>query len=169
MIGFRRAHVNDILQIQKIEDEYYEGFRCPEETLKSWIKQLSENFILAEENKKVLGFIFFEYINEIKAIPFVHELEHKANGKYVYISEVGILDEFCNSDILQNLFEKAMKKSKDNGCKLIIWLTGSKSKHDKIEANILLNNGFRKKENAKHWEAYPNFFVDDHYIWTKNL
>lgn len=167
MVNFRSAKLQDIKQIQKIEKEYYEDFSCPEETLKNWIQKLSENFIVAEIGEKISGFIFFEYLNKLKNIPFVHKLEHKSNGKYVYISEVGISDEFQNSDILQKLFDKLIKKSKKDGCKMVIWLTGSKSKHDKIESKILLNNNFRKKENVKHWEVYPNYFVDDHHIWIK--
>jgi len=52
---------------------------------------------------------------------------------------------------------------------MVIWLTGSKNKHDKIEAKLLLGNAFKKKETVKHWEAYPNYFVDDHYIWIKEI
>jgi N-acetylglutamate synthase-like GNAT family acetyltransferase len=169
MITFRSTNLQDIEQIQQIEKEYYEGFMCPEDILKSWIKELPENFIVAEEDKKILGFIFFEYLNEIKTIPFVHKLEHKPNGKYVYISEVGISKRSDDSDILQRLFEKVIEKSKKDARRLIVWLTGSKSKHDKIETNILISNQFTKKENVKNWEAYPNFFVDDHYLWIKKI
>lgn len=169
MANFRSAKLQDIKQIQKIEKEYYEGFSCPEETLKKWIRNLSENFIVAEIDNRIAGFLFFEYLDKVKAIPFVHKLEHKIKGKYVYISEVGILDEFQNSDILQKLFGKLIEKSKNDGCEMVIWLTGSKSKHNKIESKILLNNNFAKKENVKHWEAYPNYFVDDHHIWIKKI
>ena len=48
-------------------------------------------------------------------------------------------------------------------------ITGTKSKHDKIESKILLNNKFVKGENVKNWEAYPDHFIDDHYIWTKDI
>ncbi len=156
-------------QIQKIEKEYYEGFSCPEETLKNWIQNLHENFIVAQANNKIVGFIFFEYLTEIRALPFVHELKHNPDGKYVYISEIGFLDKFQDSDIPQKLFNKLIGKSKKDGCKMLVWLTGSKSKHDKTESGILLDNHFTKKQNVKHWEAYHNYFVDDHYIWTKEI
>ena len=169
MVNFRSAKLQDIKQIQQIEKEYYEGFNCPEDTLKNWIKNLPENFIVAEIDYRIVGFVFFEYLDEIKAIPFIHKLEHNPSGKYVYISEVGILDEFQNSDILQKLLDKIIEKSKKDGCKMVIWLTGSKRKHDKIESKILLANGFIKKQNVKHWEAYRGYFVDDHYIWTKEI
>ena len=169
MVNIRPAKLEDIKQIQEIEKEYYEGFNCPEETLKNWIQNLSENFIVAEENNRIVGFIFFEYLNKIKAIPFVHHFENNKNRKYAYISEVGILDRYIPSEVLQELFNKLLEKAKKDECKSLIWLTGSKSKHDKVESNILLNNNFSKKENIKHWEAYPNFFIDDHYIWLKQI
>ncbi|VVB61064.1 Acetyltransferase (GNAT) family protein [uncultured archaeon] len=169
MVILRQAKLRDIEQIQQVEKEYYEGFNCPRKTLELWIEKLPENFIIAEEGDQIIAFIFFEYFNEIKAVPFIHEPEHYADGKYVYISEIGIVDEFRGSDILHKLLDRVIEKSKNDGCKAIIWLTGSKSKHDKIEANILRSNKFTRKKNIKHWEAYPNYFVDDHYIWIKDL
>ena len=169
MTNIRSAKLKDIKQIQKIEKEYYEGFKCPIEILKNWIGNLNENFMVAEEGKKIIGFIFFEYLNEIKAIPFVHKLEHKKNGKFVYISEIGILNEFQDSNILQQLFNQLLDKAKQDDCKSIIWLTGSKHKHDEIESEILRDNNFIKKENVKNWEAYPNYYVNNHYIWTKQI
>lgn len=168
MVILRQAEIKDINQIQRVEREYYEGFNCPLETLKSWIKELPENFIVAEENGSIVGFIFFEYIDSIKAIPFIHKIEQKT-GKYVYISEVGVSDNFQNSDVLQRLFDKVFEKSKNKGCKAIIWLTGYKGKHDKLETVVLQNNGFHKKENVKHWEYCPNKFTDDHFIWVKEI
>jgi N-acetylglutamate synthase-like GNAT family acetyltransferase len=169
MVKFRTAELEDIKQIQEIEKEYYEGFNCPEDILKNWIDNLSENFIVADRDHNIIGFIFFEYLERIKAIPFTHKLEHSKKGKYVYISEIGILDEFHDSDVLQKLLDRLIKKSKKDGCETVIWLTGSKKKHDKIEQKILLNNGFVKKENIKNWEVYPDYFVDDHYIWIKEI
>lgn len=169
MINIRTAKLDDIEQIQKIEKEYYEGFNCPEETLINWIQNLSENFIVLEDDHKVIAFIFFEYLNKIKAIPFVHQSVNKKNGKYAYVSDVGISDKYANTEVLQKLFDKLVEKARKDGCKMLIWLTGSKNKHDEIESNILAKNGFSKKNNIKSWEAHPNFFVDDHYIWTKPI
>lgn len=169
MINFRSTRLQDLGQIQQIEKEYYEGFSCPEEILKSWLEQLSDNFIVAEENGKIIAFIFSEYLDEIKAIPFIHALEHRENGKFVYISEIGILDEYRNTDALQQLFDKLIEKSKRDNCEKIIWLTGQKQKHDKIETNLLLKNNFTKTKNIKNWEAYPDHFVDDHWLWEKQL
>lgn len=169
MINFRAAKLGDIKQIQEIEKEYYEGFSCPKETLKSWIKQLPKHFIVAEENRKIVGFIFFEYFNEIKAVPFTHQLVHKERGKFVYVSEIGILDEYQKTNAPQQLFKKLIEKVKKDNCEKVIWLAGQKNKHDQIEINLLLRNGFTKTKNIKHWEVYPNHFVNDHWLWEKQL
>ncbi len=169
MLNLRHAGAQDIEQIRQIERDYYEGLTCPQEMLNSWIRALPENFIVAEENAGLIGFIFFEYLERIKAIPFVHKLEHKKNGVYVYVSEMGIADEYQDSDVLQKLFDKLVEKSKNDGCKTVVWVTGSMSKHDKLELEILVKNGFSKKEQARHWESYPGSFVDDHFIWTKEI
>lgn len=165
MINFRSATTKDIKQIQQIEKEYYEGFSCPKEVLKSWIKKLPKNFIVAEENGNIMGFIFFEYFNEIRIPPFVHRLENRTNGEIAYVSEIAALDKFKN--ILQKLFNELVNEVKKNKCKKIIWLTGCKSRHDKTETNLLLKNNFTKNKNIKNWEAYPNHFVSDHWIWEK--
>lgn len=130
---------------------------------------MSENFIVAEENGKIIGFIFFEYLDQIQAIPFVHELMHKRNGKFAYISEVGILDKYRDMGILQQLFKKLVEKARKDNCEKIIWLTGQEHKHDKIEINLLLQNSFTKTKNIQKWEAHPGHFVDDHWIWEKQL
>ncbi len=169
MLNLRQARPQDIEQIHQMERDYYEGFTCPQEMLNSWIRALPENFIVAEENGRMAGFVFFEYLDEIKALSFVHESEHKKNGRFVYVSDVGIDDEFKNTDVLQKLFDKLIEKSKNDGCKTVVWLTGSKSAHDRIESKFLEKNGFTKHENVKRWEAYPGLFVDDHFIWTKEI
>lgn len=167
MTNLRPAKIDDIEQIQQIEKEYYEVFSCPREILKNWIEYLPENFIVADKNGKIAGFIFFETINKVKAIPFIHKVENKKKGKFIYISEVGILGR--NTNILQKLLDTVIKKSKKDECKKIIWLTGQKNNHDVIEINLLLKNGFKKVKNVKKWEAYPNHFVSDHWIWEKPI
>lgn len=170
MLNLRHAGPQDIEQIRQMEMGYYGGIACPDETLKNWIQNLSENFIVAEENAGLVGFIFFEYLDEIKALPFVHESEHKKTGTVVYVSDMGIADEYQNSTgVLQKLFDKLVEKSRSDGCKIVVWVTGSKSTHDKIESKFLEKNGFAKRENVKRWEAYPGLLVDDHFIWTKEI
>jgi hypothetical protein len=169
MIKFRNARAGDIFQIMEIEKEYYEGYSCPENIIRDWIKNLSKNFIIAELENMIVGFIFFEYTNEFKAFPFVHNLLHKKGAKYVYVSDIGILNEFKNSDVLQKLFSELIKRSKKDKCKSIIWITGTKLSHDKIESKLLFNNNFVKEDKIMNWEAYPNHFVNDHYIWTREL
>ena len=161
--------MQDIADIQAIEKQYYDGFSCPEANLKQWVEKLSKNFFVAVSDNYVVAFLFFEYLDEIKAIPFVHEIEHSANGKYVYVSEVGILDEFTKSDILQTLFDAMKRKATSANCEGIVWLTGSKNKHDQLEQSILAGNSFVKKESVQNWEACPNHYVNDHYIWYLDI
>jgi len=37
---------------------------------------------------------------------------------------VGVLDEFTESKVPQNLIERVIEKSKIDGCKDLLWLTG---------------------------------------------
>ena len=161
--------MQDIVAIQQIEREYYEGFSCPQDILKFWIASLSDNFLVAEEKNCVIAFLFFEYLNKVKAIPFVHKLEHRSNGKYVYVSEVGVSDEYLETSALQTLFDNMKRKATSDNCKGIVWLTGSKSKHDKIEKGILADNLFKKQKRVEDWEAYPGYCVSDHFIWYKDI
>lgn len=167
MIKIRQATLKDIEQIQKIEKEYYEGYNIPKQTLKSWISELSDNFLVAEKEDKIIGMIFFEYLITAKSLPFIHELEHNKNGKYVYISEIGALSD--EKDILQQLLDEMIGRVKKDNCQKILWLTGEHLKDDKIEIEFLVKNGFEKGENVKQWEAYPGLFLDDHSVWEKTI
>jgi N-acetylglutamate synthase-like GNAT family acetyltransferase len=167
MLVFRSAKLGDIEDIQRIEREYYEGFSCSKHELINWIGNLSENFIVAEKDLKIIGFIFFEYLDEIKAIPFIHKLEHKKKGKYAYLSEIGVFDN--HEEVLQQLFERMIEKAKKDGCEKVIWLTGQKHKHDKIETNILIKNKFIKLKQISKWEAFPDHYVSDHWLYKKVL
>lgn len=126
-------------------------------------KNLSENFFIAENGNRIVAFIFFEFSKEIKAIPFIHKPKNKI-GKYIYVSEVGVLDEFVGSVILQNLFDIMKTKAANAKCRGIIWLTGSKNKHDMLEQKFLVKNCFVKKDAVINWEAYPEYYVNDHYL-----
>jgi len=168
MIKVRTANLLDISEIQRIEKEYYNGFNCPYETLKNWIEK-SENFIVAEVDKEIAGFVFFEYLSEIKDLPFVHEFEYFKDGKFAYISEIGVLKKFQDFEVLQKLFEFAVSKIKIDGKKVVIWLTGEKMKHDKIEKKLLIKNNFEEFKKVTSWECFPGVFVHDHALWIKKL
>ena len=170
MMRIRPAKIQDIKAIQEIEQQYYEGFSCPTDVLEKWIQNSTGNFLVAEDsNNRVVAFLFFEYLDEIRAIPFIHEPTHSENDKYAYISEVGVLDRYLKSEILQTLFDSMKRKTTLDDCHGIVWLTGSKRKHDQTEQNILADNSFVKQEQIKDWEAYPNHHVNDHYLWYKNI
>ncbi|UCG95016.1 MAG: hypothetical protein JSV92_03135 [archaeon] len=166
MFIFRPAQLQDIEGIQNVEKKFYEGYVCPKGIIKSWIKNLSENFIVAERNGKIFGFIFFEYLDKREALPFVHEIEHKKNGKYAYVSDVGVLGK--NTVLLQELLYRLIEKSKKDGCLELVWITGSpEDRWHKLEVELLLKNGFEKKEKIEKWDAYPGHFVSNHYLWIK--
>ncbi|MCX6814322.1 MAG: hypothetical protein NTY20_01560 [Candidatus Aenigmarchaeota archaeon] len=164
MIRIRPAKPSDIMGIQEIERSYYEGFSCPDSIMESWIS--TGRFLLTEESGKILGFMFFEYVNKAEALPFIHKPLGNSRGKYCYISEVGTSG---RPGVLEGLMESVIRKSKGNGCNVVIWLTGSKSRHDRIESDFLLKESFMKISNVRHWEAYPGHFVHDHHIWMKKI
>jgi len=154
----------DIKDIQTIEKEYYEGFSCPKDILGRWIK--TKNFLLAKNKKdNSVAFLFFEEIKTIKALPFIHKLCDEP-GSYLYISEVGILNKYIDTNILELLFKELLKRNKRK--KGVVWVTGSKSKHDKVELGFKKLD-FKKIKKVEKWEAYPNHFVKDHWIWFKKI
>lgn len=160
----REATLNDTEGIQLVEKDYYEGFSCDEHTLKSWIK--TGNFFVAEENNEIIGFIYFEFLDNVLALPFVHK-PITGEGKYVYVSEIGVI----NKDIklMQKLFDFMLKIVKEKDCRAVVWVTGGKSKHDMLELEIIKNNHFIKKEKVTNWECYPGKFVSDHWIYLKEI
>lgn len=160
----RKATPNDIKEIQLVEQDYYKGFVCDKKTLESWIR--TENFFVAEENNKIIGFIFFEFLNEIKALPFIHKPINK-EGKCAYVSEISVINQ--NIKLMQDLFDFMLKIVKERGCRALMWVTGGKSKHDKLELEIIKNNSFVKGKNVVNWECYPGKFVSDHWIYIKEL
>ncbi|MBL7169546.1 MAG: GNAT family N-acetyltransferase [Candidatus Aenigmarchaeota archaeon] len=167
----RNAKLVDVKKIQDLENEYYGGFSVSLDILENWIEGLSENFFIAEENDGILGCIFFEYLNSVKSVPYVHKLVHDKNGKYGYVSEILIKDELKNTDLGQKLFDKMLEKCKNDGMKGVIWLTGPPEEigHDMIENQLITKNDFKRIRRVKKWEATPNFFIDDHWIWIKEL
>ena len=158
----RKANVSDSKQIIELEKEYYEGYSTSEGVLAKWIE--NGNFFVMEENYKILGSIYFEFLNEIKDLPWYHE-PIKGLGKYVYISEIAI----DSKDKIPILFSEVLKVAEGNDCEAIIWLTGEKSNHDKIEQGFLKANGFKITKKVENWECVPEYFVHDHSLWVKTL
>lgn len=113
----RKAALNDIKRVQLIEKDYYEGFSCDENILKLWIK--TNNFFVAEENNKILGFMFFEFLDEVKDLPFIHEPVNE-KGKYVYVSEIAVINN--NIKLMQDLFDFMLKLLKRRVV-AVIWVT----------------------------------------------
>jgi len=158
----RKAEVIDPKSIIELEKEYYDKYSISEDLLLKWIK--NGNFYVAEENSKIIGSIYFEFLDEIKDLPWCHE-PIAGLGKYIYISEVAAE----SGEINPALFDEVLKAGRENNCEGIVWLTGVKSNHDKIEQKFLKSNGFEKYKDVDNWECSPNYFINDHSLWIKRL
>lgn len=149
---------------------YYDGFELPGKILKNWIENLGKNFIVVEENGKLMGHIFWEQLEEIKAIPFSHSSKdfHRPTGKYFNISEIGVLHN--DLELLQQLFQEVIKSAEEKQIKGIIWVTGEKEKgHDSMERNMIEKNGFKEFKHAGKWEYAPGEFSENHWIFLKEF
>jgi hypothetical protein len=169
-VKFRQATVSDIPQIQAIERDFYDGFKLPEEILRGWIDNLGENFLVAEDMRKLVGCIFWEQLEEIKALPYIHKSKdsHKPNGEYFYISEVGVLNK--KFKLLQKLFDRVVESARKKNIKAIIWVTGMDEEgHDVAERSLIEKNGFEKFKHAGRWEYSPGKFSEKHWIFMKKL
>ncbi len=163
----REVQQKDFKSIQAIEKEYYEGYSCPESVLRNWIKKGKTNFLVVEDaHGKLSAFLFLEAIKTVRPLPFLHESQDKS-GKYLYASEVGILNKYTRTNLLDDLFKELLKQNE--GKKGVVWVTGGKSKHDKVELRILKKECFKRLKRIARWEACPNHFVNDHWIWFKKL
>ncbi len=119
---------------------------------------------MSEENSKVVGSIYFEFLDEIKNLPWYHEPTIE-KGEYVYISEITV-----DSKIrIPELFNQVVKLAKENDCHEIIWLTGEKHNHDRIEQEFLKKNDFSIFKRVENWECSPGYFVHDHSLWLKKI
>jgi N-acetylglutamate synthase-like GNAT family acetyltransferase len=158
----RKANTNDVDRIVELEKDYYDGYSISKNVLAEWIR--TGRYYVVEKDGEIVGSIYFEFLKEIKSLPWEHEaVDEKPN--YVYISEIAIKSE----DVLQELFSKVLESAQQRSVKSILWLTGEKSKHDRIEQKFLKSNNFVKKERVENWEYAPGYFISDHSIWELEL
>jgi N-acetylglutamate synthase-like GNAT family acetyltransferase len=158
----RKANPNDVDKIVELEKNYYDGYSISKNILAKWIR--TGRYYVVERGGVVIGSIYFEFLKEIKGLPWEHEaVDEKPN--YVYISEIAVKSE----EILKELFSKVMEVAREQNVKAILWLTGEKAKHDKIEQRFLKSNGFKVKQHVDEWECAPGYFISDHNIWIKGL
>ena len=158
----RKANISDSEQIIELEKGYYDGYSISEESLVEWIK--NGNFFVIEDGLKLVGSIYFEFLDEIKDLPWEHE-PIKGPGKYIYISEIAI----DSTERIPILFDEVLKSAKVNKCEAIIWLTGEGGNHDKTETDFLKGNAFEVFRKVDNWECSPGYFVHDHSLWLKKL
>ena len=161
-IMLRKANSSDVDKIVELEKDYYDGYSISKNILTDWIR--TGRYYVAEKDGIVVGSIYFEFLEEIKDLPWEHEVVNEKSN-YVYISEVAVKSE----DILQELFSKVLEAAREHNVKAILWLTGEKSKHDKIEQRFLKSNGFKFKQHVEKWECAPGYFISDHNIWELKL
>lgn len=154
----RPACMSDAQQIIELEKKYYDSYFVSEEILTKWIE--NGNFFILERDSQIIGSIYFEFLNEIKDLPWYHK-PIQGIGDYVYISEIA-----TNSpDNINLLFDEVLKAAKEKNCKGIVWGMN----HDKIEREFLQSNGFIKFQEVKDWECSPNYFIHDHALWLRKL
>jgi len=158
----RKANISDSKQIIELEKKYYDSYSISEEILAKWLE--NGNFFVIEENSKIVGSIYLEFLDEIKDLPWYHE-PVKGLGKYVYISEIAV----DSKDKVPILFKEVLKVAKENNCEAIVWLTGEKSNHDKVEQGFLKANSFKIFKQVENWECAPEYFVHDHSLWLKKI
>lgn len=158
----RRARLTDVDKIIELEKEYYDNYFISKNILTEWIK--TGRYYVIEKDGVIIGSMYFEFLKDIRELPWEHKpVDEESN--YVYISEVAVKSE----NVLIELFSKILEKAAENNVKGIIWLTGEKSKHDKIEQKFLKSNGFKLRKHIDRWECSPGYFVSDHNIWVKSL
>lgn len=158
----RNARLIDVDKIIELEKDYYDTYSINKHVLTEWIK--TGRYYVIEKDGAIIGSMYFEFLKEIKQLPW----EHKAvdeEPNYLYISEVAVKSE----DVLIELFSNVLEKATENNVKGILWLTGEKSKHDKIEQKFLKSDGFKLRKHVDRWECSPGYFISDHNIWIKSL
>lgn len=165
----RKIREAELRKISEVDMDFYEGYQTHLEVLENWLKTFPDGFLVVEEYDDIVVYIFAELINEIKALPFIHDakLTHSEKGEYLYISGFGIRSAF--EKFGEILMEKIITFAKSKNCKAIVWVTGEKMKHDIYEKQLIEKFGFIKKEIVEKWESHPNHFVSDHSIWVKEL
>lgn len=158
----RKAGPSDAGKIIALEKSYYDGYSIGKEVLLAWIR--TGRYWVIEEGKIVVGSMYFEFVDKIKQLPWEHE---PVDGvpNYVYISEVAVKSE----EGLPALFSKVMEAARKRGAKAVLWLTGEKANHDRIEQRFLKKSGFKLDQRVERWECSPGYFIGDHNIWIKRL
>ena len=133
MVKIRKANANDVAKLISIGKRVDE-FKVDKETrgwwskkqLEKWIKSKSDVVLVAEEDKRIVGFVMFAH--------------HTPTGKVTY--ENGWIDrEYRGKEIILELTKIGLKKLKAKGARYICGLV----KKDNINSIIFLEkNKFKK-------------------------
>jgi hypothetical protein len=174
-IEFRNPTLDDIDAIHEIAKEYYKGYEASKEVLTGWIKDATSQFIVVEVAGEIAGCIFWEYLDEIKAIPYFHESKdyNSSKGKYAYVSEIVIAEKYKRKGLIWLLYGVLEINLKDD-CKGIIWVTGNPKyihvmEHEETEHTMIKAGRFKYVKRVKDWEYAPGKFNNSHNIYFKKI
>lgn len=119
-----------------------------------------------QDGKKLLGALFLLKIDEIRTIPYIHEVDKNISrtGEVAYVSFFVVRkgkDQDKTSDLL---YKYAEQKAKEIGCSEIAVVIYSSP----IELESLKKENYKKSESNFKWEILPGKMVDAK-IYTKKL
>jgi len=129
----RLATTKDLIQILKIGESAKE-FKVSKEVINFWPKKILENciksktnfLIVAEESKKIVGFIIINY---------------NLTFKKAIIENIFVKDEFRKKEVAKKMLYLGISKIRKIGCEYICALVNKK---DRKSVRFYLNSNFNK-------------------------
>ena len=114
-ITFRNPSIKDVKPIHLIAQEFYQGYETNETILTDWITNSPKQFVVVEIDEKIEGCIFWEYLDEIKALPYFHKTQdfNSPQSRYAYVSEIVISKKYKEKGLMWLLYgamEISLKK-----------------------------------------------------------
>ena len=148
-----QAKKSDIPTILQIEEELEGKHAASKKTLEERLKMLNEGFLVARDNKKIIGYlescrwgnISFETFEEIRDFPKLH----KADGKTLYVMMIGVSKEKQGQGVGSELVKGAISLARKSGCTNI---------------QAVVKNGFEKFFKRQGFSAIrvlPNYMPGD--------
>ena len=168
----RLVNEKDFEKLQEIDKEYYDGWKSPIKILKNWFETFPKGFFAAEDEDRIIAYIFVELLKKYTIVPFMHDAKtlYDPNGKYMNVSGLGVLSKYKDTDVGEKLGEKIIELAKSKGCKQILFIIGEEAGiggHDSYERGMASKLGFVKEKHIEKWEIEPDYFVADHWMWIK--
>ncbi len=175
-IRIRKAKEEDLSNIMEIEYGMY-GEKDTFETFRKCFYVFPEGSLVAEDSDKVgedmapliIGFVVTELIDEIMAIPYIHDPTHyhKDNGKVMYLSGFGVRKKYQEKNIGIKLYEELILFGKRKNIELFELLCNEEDPEDTYEMSILKELNFIKN-GCFDWEVSSSK-IKPHTAWIKVL